>query len=54
MDKVLKCINGVEKQNVYPMFTPIGLKTTKPLDNQEVSICFSDPAGNNLIIYFQL
>jgi len=22
MDTVLKCINGVEKQNVYPMFTP--------------------------------
>ncbi len=45
MDTVLKCINGEEKQNVYPMFTPIGLKTTKPLENQEVSFCFSDPAG---------
>ena len=53
MDTVLKCINGEEKQNVYPMFTLVGLKTTKPLENQEVSFCFSDPAGNNLFIYFQ-
>lgn len=30
------------------MFTPIGLKTTKPLENQEVSFCFSDPAGINV------
>ncbi len=45
MNTVLKCINREEKQNVYPMFTPIGLKTTKPLDNQEVLNYFSDPAG---------
>ncbi len=45
MDTVLKYINGEEKQNVYPMFTLIGFKTTKPLDNQEVLFCLSDPAG---------
>ena len=27
------------------MFTPVGLKTTKPLENQEVLFYYSDPAG---------
>ena len=36
---------ALDPSHVYPMFTLIGLKITKPLENQEVSFCFSDPAG---------